>query len=247
MRRFLVPANLISGESVIIEGDLYRHMAKVLRLQPGNRVALCDGQGMEFTATILQIDNRSLSLQITAQHSTAHRASELPFFTLIQGLPKGDKFELIIQKATELGVHNVIAFPAARSVVKIPQNQIDTRICRWGKIAAEAARQSERTTVPTITLVEDLGAALRNATQPVKLFLYEREQKNHLHETLEGIDPPTSVAILVGPEGGFSEAEISLARTTGFFPVSLGPRILRTETASLAMLSILQFLWGDLR
>jgi 16S rRNA (uracil1498-N3)-methyltransferase len=202
---------------------------------------------MEFAATILLIDNRSISLEINEQQVIDQKTPGLPCFTLIQGLPKGDKFDLIIQKATELGVHAVVAFPAARSVVKIPHSQIATRITRWNKIAAEAARQSERTTVPTIVFAEDFGVALRDVTQAVKLFLYEREQKNHLHETLNNIDQPDSVAILAGPEGGFAEAEISLAHTTGFLPVSLGPRILRAETASLAILSILQFHWGDLR
>ncbi|GAM11212.1 ribosomal RNA small subunit methyltransferase E [Geobacter sp. OR-1] len=246
MRRFLVATELVPGESLTIDGELYRHMVRVLRLHPEDLVILCDVVGAEFTAVIRRIDSRSLILDILDRHSISIDRQGIPAMTLVQGLPRSDKFDLIIQKATELGVHSIIAFPSSRSVVKIPKAQLATKITRWNKIASEASRQSERTTVPAVTYAETLEAALQGAGQSVKLLLFEREQTNRLRETLAGIDRPDKVTILAGPEGGFSETEVSSARSNGCVTVSLGPRILRTETAGIAMLAILQYQWGDI-
>jgi 16S rRNA (uracil1498-N3)-methyltransferase len=221
-------------------------MARVLRLQPGDEILLCNGEGIDFNATIQEIGKRSLSLKITDSVAAVTEASKGPTLTLIQGLPKGEKFDLIIQKATELGIHSIVAFPAAHSVVKISKEQEECRISRWNKIAAEASRQSERRCIPTITLAKNLDTALRGVTDSVKLFLWEREANNHLRTILPGAYHPASLVILVGPEGGFSADEVSLAKAYDCIPVSLGPRILRTETASLAILSILQYQFGDM-
>lgn len=246
-RRFLVPSDLITGSSVTLDGDLYRHIAKVLRLQPGAGIILCNGKGVEYDATLTKIDRSSVSMTITAQRTAKMESSAKPSFTLLQGLPKGDKFELIIQKATELGINSIIGFPASHSVVKIDTSQIKSRITRWQKIAAEAARQSERYSIPEISLANNMKDALHETTSPVKILLSEREKIAGLRETLEQFDLPESVSFLVGPEGGFSIEEIEMAMEAGFMPVSLGPRILRTETAGLAALSILQYQLGDMR
>jgi len=246
MRRFLVSPSMLTGNTAIIDGDLYRHMVKVLRLQTGDEVVLCNGEGIDFNATIIEIGKRNLSLEISASPAQASTQSIHPSLTLIQGLPKGDKFDFIIQKATELGIKSIVAFPAAHSVVKIDWAQTENRISRWEKIAKEAARQSERASIPTITLAKNLDAALHDAIDSVKLLLWERESHCHLRETLSMHVKPSSIALLVGPEGGFSAPEVSVAKTQGFMPVSLGSRILRTETASIAMISILQFQWGDM-
>ena len=245
-RRFIVPPGLLTGRHVTLDGELHRHMVRVLRLKEGDALILCNGAGQEYHSIIESIGKRSLALEITGIHAVAADLPASPSITLIQGIPKGDKFDLVIQKATELGVSSIVAFPADRSVIKISSGQIANRIARWQKIALEAARQSERISVPEISLTRDLGTSLRDATQTVKLLLSERERDSHLREILSGKKVPDSAALLVGPEGGFSPEEVESAIQNGFTPVSLGPRILRTETASLVMLSIIQYQWGDI-
>lgn len=245
MRRFIVPPQLLDANPVVLEGELYRHISRVLRLGPGDSLILCDGRGKEYSAVIRTADSRSVTVEITGINDlSTSRAT--PVITLIQGLPKGDKFDLIVQKATELGVADIIAFHASRSIVRISPAQAGQRVARWHKIATEAARQSERTDIPNIILAENLEDALRMGNRSVNLMLWEREKDRRLHEVLDGSPPPAGVGMLVGPEGGFTEDEVSIAGGNGFMPVSLGQRILRTETAGLAMMAILQYQWGDM-
>lgn len=244
MRRFIVPSGILDANPVILDGELSRHISRVLRLGPGDPLILCDGSGREYSAVILLSDSRSVTVRITGFNDQLPSRA-IPVITLIQALPKGDKFELILQKATELGAANVIAFHASRSILRISPAQVGQRVARWRKIATEAARQSERTDIPNIELTENLEAALRMGNQSVNLMLFEREQNRRLHDVLDGTPAPDGVAMLVGPEGGFTEEEVSLAVRNGFNPVSLGPRILRTETAGLAVIAILQYQWGD--
>jgi 16S rRNA (uracil1498-N3)-methyltransferase len=243
-RRFLIDLPLAAGLELTIDGDLFRHIARVLRLRAGDRVVLCDQSGRDFPATITALGHHSLGVSVGAPLAPLHNCS--PAITLIQGLPKGDKFDLILQKSTELGVSSIIAFPALRSLVRFDRETAKKRLERWQKIAREAARQSARQSVPTITLVKDLAAALRETHQPVRLFLWEEEREQRLGELLQATQPLAGIAFLVGPEGGFSDAEAKLALEAGFQAVTLGPRILRTETASLALLAILQYQFGDM-
>lgn len=247
MRRFLVPQSLVAGSTVLIDGGLYRHMARVLRLHPGDEVILCNGKGVDYHATVQGIGSKTVSLVISdIPPEGGDNLSATPHITLIQALPKGDKCDYIIQKAAELGVQAIMVFPAAHSVARISGDQIASRISRWNKIAVEAARQCERRTIPPVSFSENLDAALHDTAGSVKLLLWERETDATLRELLSGMERPARVVILVGPEGGFSPHEVCLAKTHCFIPVSLGPRILRTETASLAMLAILQYQWGDI-
>ncbi len=166
--------------------------------------------------------------------------------TLYQGLPKGEKLDLILQKCTELGVAEVVTFGADRSVVKLRGERSSARLERCEKIVQEAARQSGRRSAPKVIIGGCLDAVLAEARQTVKLLLWEGEQTVRLRESLEAHAAPESVAVVVGPEGGLSADEVKQAVARGFTPVSLGRRILRTETAGLAVLSILQFQWGDI-
>jgi len=244
VRRFLVSPELLASPSFAIEGELYRHMIKVLRLNVGDRVRLFDGSGHEGTAVILRIGPRELTVTLESP-PTAHLA-QTPAITLIQGLPKGEKGDLIVQKATELGVSTIVVFPAQRSVVKIAADQRAQRQARWQKIADEAARQSRRSSVPAVVLADSLPSVLERSVDALKLLLWEGEEQRRLKETLTAPLAPASIAILVGPEGGIAESEAELAVNHGFTAVSLGPRILRTETAGLAMITILQYHWGDM-
>ena len=220
-------------------------MAKVLRLKAGTSVLLADGKGMEYSGVISVVGASSLEIAVDERPVTQTEDTG-PRITLYQGMPKGDKLEFIIQKCTELGVAEIVPFPASRSIAKISPERGRERLERWRRIAQEAARQSKRGTVPQVSLAANLSEVLQRAHHSAKLLLWEEEQGNRLRKTLAGFSGPESIAILVGPEGGFTAEEAAEATAGGFIPLSLGKRIVRTETAGIVMLSILQFYWGDI-
>jgi 16S rRNA (uracil1498-N3)-methyltransferase len=245
VRRFVLPPEALVGDEVVLTGELYRYAIRVLRLGPGSPVLLSDGRGREWQGRIETVER--LRAVVAIYDKTAATATAAgPRITLYQGLPKGEKLDLILQKGTELGAAAIIPFMGERSVVRIPPDRAGERIERWQRIVREASRQSQRTAVPEVDFAPDLARVLSTAGQTVKLLLWEEEKTTRLRETLAALPAPESVAVLVGPEGGFSGAEAQAAQAGGFIPVSLGSRVLRTETAGLAMLAILQFYWGDM-
>jgi 16S rRNA (uracil1498-N3)-methyltransferase len=245
MRNFFLGDSAVSGASVTVTGELYRHMARVLRLKEGAEVQLTDGAGNRHCGIIDELGSKSLTVRITKTEGARQEGPALRV-TLYQGLPKGEKLDLILQKCTELGVTEVVTFDAARSIVKLSGERSAARLGRYEKIVQEAARQSGRRSAPGVAIGGSLKSVLREADHEVRLLLWEGEQTTGLRETLQRDPAPESVAIVVGPEGGLSEEEVEAAAACGFIPVTLGQRILRTETAGLAMLAILQFHWGDI-
>lgn len=245
VRRFIVDKRDIDDAEAVITGYLYRHMAKVLRLKQGTAVKLADGEGGEYEGVIEAIDTTSLRIRI-ATRETVMVDDAGPRITIYQGLPKGDKLEYILQKCTELGAAGIVPFAASRSIARISPQRSAGRVDRWQKIAVEAARQSRRATVPRVSLADDLSQVLQLAQHSVRLLLWEEEKTNLLRETLARLPIPDNIGILIGPEGGFSSEEAAAATSAGFIPVSMGRRIVRTETASLIILSILQYHWGDI-
>ena len=246
MRRFILPPETFTGNgTVTVTGAPFRHMARALRLAAGDRVLLADGSGREFRGTIRRVEAASLAVDLEelAPQATPEAG---PRLTLLQGLPKGDKMDLIVQKATELGVAAIVPLLAGRSVPRLAPERSAARLERWRRIAREAARQSGRATVPVVAPLQTLPEALRLSAAELRLFLWEGEREHHLRTVLAATSPPASVELLVGPEGGFSAAEAAAATAGGFSPTCLGRRILRTETAGLAVLAVLQYLWGDL-
>ena len=241
MRNFFLGSNPVLDDLATISGELYRHMARVLRLKEGSEVTLIEEGGAQLCGVIEQLGAKCLTVRIGSRKLAPEQAAGLRI-TLYQGLPKGEKLDLILQKCTELGVAEVVTFDAARSIVKLRGERSAGRLERCEKIVQEAARQSGRVSAPRVSL----DAVLREARQSVKLLLWEGERIARLRDSLEARQQPESVAIVVGPEGGLSAQEVEQAIGHGFTPVSLGPRILRTETAGLAMVSILQFHWGDI-
>jgi 16S rRNA (uracil1498-N3)-methyltransferase len=220
-------------------------MARVLRLKKGALLCLADGNDREYKGTISKVGEESLVIKL--EEIITAPANEIgPKITLFQGLPKSDKLDWIIQKCTELGVDEIVPFVAARSVSRPPAGRIKEKLERWRRIAAEAARQSNRMTVPQVTLAADFSEACRQADHSVKLLLWEQEQPGTLRKLLAGSPSPERIAVIVGPEGGLTSEEVASALKCGFISVSLGKRIVRTETAGLAMLAILQFYWGDI-
>lgn len=243
MRRFIIPSPPAAATEVTLDGDLYRHLITVLRLKPGCQVNLATPAGDSFTGEIRTVSGGSVTLAI-CPHERRNAQSPLRI-VLYQGMPKSDKLELIIQKATELGVARIVPFPAERSITRIPDQRLPERLSRWQRIAAEAARQSGAA-IPEIVPAVSLASALATCDTDLRLLPWEDEKTSQLQQILATAPVPSSVAILIGPEGGFPLAEVTLAKSFGFQTVSLGPRILRTETAGFTLMAILQHVWGDI-
>jgi 16S rRNA (uracil1498-N3)-methyltransferase len=244
MSRLFVDASRLADEIVVVAGEDHRYLTRVLRLVIGDAVTLFDGIGVEAEARIIRIGPRALELKVEERRPAA--TANRPDVTLIQSLTKGDKLDMVVQKATELGVARIIPATSARSVPRLEAMRALGRRARWQKIAREAARQSGRADVPEIEPVTALGTALVSASkEALKVMLWEGARQHGLKSAMPA-DRPPCVVIAVGPEGGFSDEEVQAAREAGFAPVGLGPRILRTETAALVTLSILGYVLGDL-
>lgn len=245
MRRFFVEPGFLRPGKGVITGDLFRHLSTVLRLKSGDRLCLADGAGHESEAVIAAIGKDGMHVDIgpPQQVSTAVDATRI---TMYQGLPKGEKIDLILQKCTELGVARIVIFMARRSITRLEGDRLPKRLSRWERIVQEAARQSGRDDIPEVAFSESLEDALKGDISTLGLLLWEDEEDQGLREIVERSDKPESVAIVIGPEGGLTSEEAAVAVGHGFIPVSLGKRILRTETAGLSAVSILQYVWGDL-
>jgi len=245
MRRFFVDEKAVSDGVAVVTGNLFCHISRVLRLKIGTRVLLSDGVGRRHLGVIETIGRENLTIRLEESSLEPVRPAG-PLITLYQGLPKGSKMEFILQKCTELGVDSIHPFDAGRSVTRLPKTRESERLERWRRIVREAARQSNRTTIPHLSPVMDFSQALSGADQTLRLLLWEEEKSNRLKSVLGSHPAPDSIAVMVGPEGGLSPAEAAQAAACGFLPVTLGTRILRTETAGMSLLSILQFYWGDM-
>ncbi len=245
MRRFFIDENAISENKAVVSGNLFCHMVRVLRLKIGTRVLLSDGIGRRHVGIIDSIGKENLVI-LLEESTLEQERPHGPLITLYQGLPKGSKMEFILQKCTELGVDSLVPFVAGRSIAQLPQDRGTERLGRWRRIVAEAARQSNRPTIPELRSVMDFSELLASADQTVKLLLWEEEKSNRLKSVLGSLPLPETVAVMVGPEGGLSKDEVAAATQAGFIPVTLGSRILRTETAGIALLAVLQFFWGDM-
>lgn len=244
MRRFFLGKNRIENGRGSIEGDLFRHLVTVLRLEVGAQLILAEDSGAEYHAVITEIlPDRAI---VSASPLKTEDTSPLLSITLFQGLPKGDKMELILQKGTELGVSAFVPFIAERSVSRPQGNKLHDKRSRWEKITAEAARQCKARTIPQVADIADLKTAVTTSSQALKLLLWEEENHRQLRDVIRAADAPSDIAIMIGPEGGLTAAEAQTAMAAGFIPVTLGERILRTETAGLAAVAILQYQWGDL-
>lgn len=220
------------------------HAVRVLRLVPGDQIELSDSEGREVLSVIRSVDHGLLELECLSFREI--RRESAVKVTLYQGLPKHDKLEFIIQKAVELGAVKIVPVVCERSVAKIRDDQdASKKTERWNRIAHEAAKQSKRTIEPEVGKPVSLKhLAALSETSALKLLAYEGAFNKPLATHLE--TPVQDVSIFVGPEGGLTEREVQFLESVGFKTVGLGPRILRTETAGLAMLAIVQFALGDM-
>lgn len=242
MSRFYIEERISVGDRADIRGSEARHIRDVLRLKAGALVLLFDGSGMEFEGKIVAIGADSVSVGIVR---TRKVETESPLEIVIgQGIPKADKMELIIQKSTELGVSRIAPILTERVV---PRSFNVNKLERWRRVAVEACKQSGRVKVPDILEPVEFKEFVANADPSyLRLIPWEGEKGTSLKNALPDILDPAKVMLIIGPEGGLSGSEIWLARECGFIPVSLGRRILRTETVSLALISVIQYLYGDL-
>ena len=239
--RFFVSPEALGQNPVVIAGEPFHHLQRVLILPVGSYLLLLDGTGNRVYAQLVQVGKSQALASVIRRDTTQETA--LPI-TLMQALPKGDKFDLILQKGTELGITAFQPLTSRYSIPELPTQRLATRLARWQKIVQEACRQSRRDLVPEVRPPVPLQAAIEQAaSQELKLMLWEAADQP-LTEALPKA-APRQVVILAGPEGGFATDEANLARTAGFIPVHLGPRILRTETAGLAVAPVLQYLYGD--
>lgn len=242
MYQFFVEPEQIQGNRAVIRGNDVNHIKNVLRMKQGDEISLSNGvDGKEYRVGILSFLEEEIECEL---RFIKEDAVELPCRVyLFQGLPKGDKMELIVQKAVELGACEVIPVAMARSVVKLDEKKAAAKRLRWQAIAEAAAKQSKRGMVPRVCPVMSYREALAYADDmEVKILPYElAEGMDVTRKLIEDIRPGQQVAVFIGPEGGFGEEEVTLASQKGFVPVTLGKRILRTETAGMALLSILMY------
>ncbi len=240
MARFPISNKNISNQEAIITGSDYKHIVKVLRLKPGDEVLLFDETSYEHVGKIVEINKTEIRVEIRT--STEVKVESDTEITLLQGIPKGSKMDVIIEKATELGVNAIVPVITERSQVRETNKAL-----RWQRIASESSKQCGRVTAPTIHEVigfDDCGIYCRGSD--LRIICYERSKTKLSDYIKSASQPPTAVIIFIGPEGGFSESEINLATEWGFSPVGLGPRIMRTETASVVAVAILQSMLGDI-
>lgn len=241
MYHFFVDEGQINEDTITIEGTDVNHIKNVLRMKEKDKLLISNGTDKDFLCEILSISSQSVLCKII---DVDLEGTELPSkIYLFQGLPKSDKMELIIQKAVELGVHEIIPVDTKRSVVKLDEKKAENKIKRWQQISLSAAKQSKRIIIPNIHKIMSFKEALEYASGfEYNLIPYENAKgMEDTKKAVEAIKPHTSIGIFIGPEGGFDEAEISLAISNGVLPVTLGKRILRTETAGLAALSVIMF------
>jgi 16S rRNA (uracil1498-N3)-methyltransferase len=243
MQRFFVEAHQIQEEAhqIHITGTDVNHIRNVLRMKPGEELWISDGEKKEYHCTIEALEEEEILLHILYAQEPDY---ELPSrIYLFQGLPKADKMELIIQKAVELGAYSIIPVEMKRCVMKLDAKKGDKKRTRWQQIAESAAKQSKRMLVPQVQPVMSYAEALEMAkTLDICLVPYELAKgMGETKKILREIEPGKSVGIFIGPEGGFEETEIARALEAGAHPITLGHRILRTETAGLAILSVLMF------
>ncbi len=241
MYQFYVDPNQIEASRAVIVGADVNHIRNVLRMKPGEVVRVADGFGTCYEGKIGEICSDQVIVSLSGD---AVESTELPVtVTLFQGLPKSDKMELIIQKNTELGVSSIVPVATSRAVVKLDEKKADSKVRRWNGIAEAAAKQSKRTLIPEVCPVINFKQALKDAAEyEVKLMPYENaEGMTFTRKCIGEIRPGAKVAVFIGPEGGFSEEEVEAASAAGFVPVTLGRRILRTETAGMSVLSMLAY------
>jgi 16S rRNA (uracil1498-N3)-methyltransferase len=246
MHRFFTSPKNIIGKKAILYGTDVSHIRTVLRLKRGDRIHILDGCGSCYTVTLTCVGRDNIESRIDLKEDASSCESPLKV-SLGQGMVKGTGFDGIVRRSVELGVGEIIPVRSSRCISKMSDYDVKIKIDRWSRIAREASKQCGRSKVPPVgpnaTSVQDFCFANQDAG--LKLIFWEEEQFIKIKD-LSYKNSFDSAAVLIGPEGGFSSGEVEISRKYGFQSVSLGPRLLRTDTAPLAAISIIQYRWGDL-
>ncbi len=242
MYQFFVSPGQINGNDICITGGDVNHIKNVLRMKAGDEISVSNGiDGKEYRCEIASVGEEEIHCTL---RFIKEEGLELPSRVyLFQGLPKADKMELIIQKAVELGVYEIIPVAMRRSVVKLDEKKAKSKITRWQGISEAAAKQSKRRIIPKVREIMSFKEAAAYAAQTdIRLLPYElAEGMAHTKELIDGLKPGQSVAVFIGPEGGFAEEEIKTAQECGIVPITMGKRILRTETAGFTILAWIMY------
>lgn len=242
MYQFFVAPEQIQGNQIRITGKDVNHIKNVLRMKPGEEISVSNGMdGREYRCGIEELREEEI---LCTLRFIKEEGVELPSkIYLFQGLPKADKMETIIQKAVELGVYEIIPVACKRSVVKLDEKKAKSKVQRWQGIAEAAAKQSRRAIIPVVQEVMSFGeAAAYSEKAQVRLVPYELWRgMEKTRELIGSLKPGEDIAVFIGPEGGFAQEEIDQAIERGMLPITLGRRILRTETAGMTALSIIMY------
>lgn len=242
MYQFFVESGQIQGNKIIIIGKDVNHIKNVLRMKAGEEISVSNGvDGREYRCGIEELSDEEI---VCTLRFIKEEGLELPSkIYLFQGLPKADKMELIIQKAVELGVYEVIPVSCKRAVVKLDEKKAKSKLARWQSIAEAAAKQSKRGIIPEVKEVMSIKeAVLYSAKADIRIIPYELAKgMDETKRIIGSLKPGEDVAVFIGPEGGFEEAEVQAAMDAGIIPVTLGKRILRTETAGMTVLSWIMY------
>ena len=242
MTRFFVAPEEWNADMPVLTGENFQH-AKVLRLKNGEMVLLCDGEGRECVCKVTDVYGSEMVLEVVQRRESVTEAAVQ--VSVYMAFPKADKLEHVIQKATELGVYEIVAFPSSRCVSKPDDKSLKKKLERWQKIAASAAEQSGRGRIPEVLVLPSYAEALKRASLTDKaLLFYENEQATTLKMALSSGGYRT-VSLLTGPEGGLEEREVEQAKSAGLQVCTLGKRILRCETAPLCALSAVMYDAGE--
>jgi 16S rRNA (uracil1498-N3)-methyltransferase len=248
MHRFMVYPQNINNDCIIIEGEDLKHLSQVLRLKEGDLISVFDGNGTEYQARLTSIHRKYAEAKIIS--SFISQTEPRIHLTLFQGLPKGHKMDFIVQKAVELGIYKIIPVITERTVIKLNNKDRIKKTERWRKIAIEAAKQCGRAYVPEVCAPVSFDEALLKRDEfDAFILLYENEQKKCLKELLKcyNINKIRNLAIFIGSEGGFSDREVEKCVHSCYDVAGLGKRILRTETASISVISIIMYEMGELQ
>jgi 16S rRNA (uracil1498-N3)-methyltransferase len=245
MTRFFVPTAQIRDGLVYLEGGDHHHLQTVLRRTVGDEVLILNGKGEEWTARIVAVTAHTTIAKLSG--SSGRRTEPRLRLNLVQSLPKADKFEWIIQKNTELGASSFQPIISERSLIKLDTTAKAKKQERWQKIIKEAAEQSGRGIVPQLAPVLEWREFCKQFPAGLVLLPWEGEQHRSLKMVLEALlEPPEQMSLIIGPEGGFAQTEVAMLQELGAVPITLGPRILRTETAGLVAVSALLYHFGEL-
>jgi len=235
--RFYVPPEDISGDKAVIKGDQARHIVSVLRKKPGDDIVLFDGRGTEYTAKILRVSRDCVVATVAAKE--VHDSAERPAIGLYVALPKGKRFDLVVEKATELGADSITPLVTVRSVVRLDDRTISAKLDRWQRIAVAASKQCRRSTLPRINRPVDFSEASKELPESVFAMVAQSSgDACPIYDVLQEMRPShREIRIYIGPEGDFTPEEMEMAKKAGMRFVSLGENILRTETAAVASLA----------